>query len=144
MIQWLGIANLFCCFFLTGLIWVIQLLHYPSFSFVGADKFASFHAFHSLRISMIVMPTMTLELISSATLLYAERNRFWFSQSVLVLFIWLCTAFLSVPIHNRLAFAANQSLMDRLVLTNWPRTLFWSARSLSMLYWLSSRLIVAK
>ena len=144
MIHWLEIANLFCCFFLTGLIWVIQLLHYASFSFVAADKFTSFHAFHSLRISMIVMPTMTLELISSATLLYAERNRFWFAQSALVLLIWLCTAFLSVPIHNQLAFAANPSLMDRLVLTNWPRTLLWSARSLSMLYWLSSRLLVTQ
>lgn len=36
--------------FLCGLIWVIQLVHYPSFHFVEDSRFIDFQAFHTQRI----------------------------------------------------------------------------------------------
>ena len=35
--------------FLTGLIWTIQLVHYPSFGLVGKAEFVQFHQAHTTR-----------------------------------------------------------------------------------------------
>lgn len=47
--------------------------------------------------------------------------------AVLTAVCWVCTFFLSVPIHAQLAKGAHDpALLQRLVRTNWPRTLAWT------------------
>ena len=48
---------------MTGLIWTIQLVHYPTFDHVADDHFADFAKFHASRISLIVLPAMIVELL---------------------------------------------------------------------------------
>jgi len=38
------------------------------------------------------------------------------------------TLFLSVPLHAKMALAHNDETGRQLVLTNWPRTIAWTAR----------------
>jgi hypothetical protein len=38
------------------------------------------------------------------------------------------TILVSVPLHAKMALAHNDETGRRLVLTNWPRTIAWSAR----------------
>jgi hypothetical protein len=38
------------------------------------------------------------------------------------------TLFLSVPLHAKMALAHNDETGRKLVVTNWPRTIAWSAR----------------
>lgn len=119
---------------MTGLIWMVQLVHYPSFPYVDQQKFGAFHAFHSQTITWIVMPVMVVELALAVLLVTKSPDLFWkFNLAGLVL-IWLATASLSVPIHNQLAIAPTEALAARLVWTNWPRTILWSLRSLGFLY----------
>ena len=50
--------NVISAFFLTGVIWTIQIVHYPSFHYIDKLSFVNFHQFHERRISIIVMPLM--------------------------------------------------------------------------------------
>ena len=121
------ISHIVCCFLMTGVIWVIQLVHYPSFKYIDEGQFADFAKFHAARISLIVLPLMLVEIISA---LYLLDQHSWgiYNLSGVVL-IWISTFLLSVPCHNKLQKGKDNSLINRLVITNWPRTFLWSMRS---------------
>lgn len=121
--------HVFSCIFMTGLIWLIQLVHYPSFRFVNPKRFSEFHEFHSRRITWIVLPIMALELTTAICLVYKSPTMLWTLNLAGVVLIWLATAFLSVPSHARLGREGTANEMARLVRTNWIRTLIWSART---------------
>lgn len=53
---------------MVGVIWLVQLCQYPLFGAVGPASFPGFHAGHGRRISLVVVPSMLLELGSAATL----------------------------------------------------------------------------
>lgn len=131
--QQLRVAQLVACCFMTGLIWVIQLVHYPSFSYAARESFTAFHEFHATRITWIVGPVMTLELITAVALcLSGASSPFWWLNLGGVLAIWASTAFLSVPYHNQLAAGFNPEAANALVTTNWPRTVLWTVRTLAI------------
>lgn len=116
---------------MMGLIWYVQLVHYPSFSFVSAENFADFHLHHSVKTGLIVMPIMILEITTSGALWWKEgylsANAIGF---YLVLLIWASTFFLSVPYHNLLSLGKDVQVIDKLVATNWIRTALWTVKSL--------------
>ena len=115
--------------FLCGLIWVIQLLHYPSFNYIEESKFAEFESFHTRKIAYLVMPAMLIEL-STAIYFCSQFNDdwLWWINLFAIVSIWLSTAFLSVPCHKLLARGKDRKVIDFLVVSNWPRTLIWSAK----------------
>ena len=55
---------------MVGIIWVIQLLHYPAFNFIKENDYIEFQHFHMERVSFIVVPVMVLELFSAFMLVY--------------------------------------------------------------------------
>ena len=118
------------CAFLTGLIWVIQILHYPAFADISTDRFGQFHAAHSRNISFIVGPAMVVELVTALWLAALAPNPALIANAVGVVGIWLSTFFLSIPLHDKLADRSDALVIQRLVKTNWPRTVLWSARLL--------------
>jgi len=129
--------------FLVGLIWVIQVVHYPLFARVGAEGFAAYEASHSLRITWVVMPPMLLELaLAFALLLPAWRpasvspSMAWLGVA-LVVTIWLSTFALQVPQHDILARGFDDRAHRMLVLTNWLRTIAWSLRGGLLAWWIS-------
>jgi len=128
------------CFFLTGLIWTIQLLHYPSFKWIQKENFSAFTQFHSLRVSIVVIPFMITELITGGILLMMPAPLLT-SRSVLMLnlagvfVIWLSTFLLSVPCHSKLGKGFSGKAISRLVVTNWPRTVIWTLRSV-LWFWI--------
>ncbi len=132
--QWNLKIQVACCLLMTGLIWLIQLVHYPSFHLADPQRFQEFHLQHSSRITFIVAPLMGLELVT-AMLLVRERgdSYAWWLNLLGVVLIWACTAFLSVPLHNQLANGYNTDKINALVLTNWPRTVIWTLRSIWLL-----------
>jgi hypothetical protein len=126
--------------FLCGLIWVIQLVHYPSFHFVEESRFIEFQAFHTRRIDYIVMPLMSIELGTSAAMWwfsnYMELTSFGF---YVVLLIWIATGLFSVPNHNKLEKAKDTAAIQALVNTNWIRTILWTMKAaLSVLILISN------
>jgi len=101
------LAELVITSMLVGLIWVIQLLTYPSFEFVSVENYTHYHRFHVAAITPLVAPMMIFEfLISAYNFLTLSYSRNWGVILVLLLvIIWLATAFLSVPIHNQLVIS---------------------------------------
>lgn len=116
---------------LVGLIWVVQILVYPQFQKVAAAQFKEYHFAHCFRIGLIIAPLLSVEILSSAWLLYAGQRPLLFVVSVgLIPVVWLCTAVFQAPIHLRLMRGFDASLIRRLILTNWIRTLAWTARGI--------------
>ena len=127
--------QLISCAFMTGLIWTIQLIHYPTFSYVAEDHFKKFHVFHTRKITYIVLPIMFLELVTAVALAaqFSELKLIWVNIFTLLV-IWAMTFFISVPLHNSLSESMNTNVINKLVLTNWPRTLLWSIRLVLLSY----------
>jgi hypothetical protein len=59
---------------MTGIIWFVQLVQYPSFAQVDAASFPAFHERHSAAISIIVAPLMILEALSAFAFLWAPLH----------------------------------------------------------------------
>ena len=127
------LANLVLCAVLTGLIWTVQLVHYPGLALVGKAEFARYHAAHTARMGALVGPLMVLELLLAGWLAWAGRAALphgagWWSLA-LVGVVWAVTFFISVPFHNRLAAGGyDYVVIDGLVRTNWLRTGAWTLR----------------
>ena len=118
--------------FLTGLIWTIQLVHYPSFGLVGKAEFGRFHLAHTTHMGYLVAAPMVLELGLSLWLAWAARATPLAATAnwalALTVLIWVVTFLVSVPFHNRLAAGFDYIAIDGLTRTNWLRTLAWTAR----------------
>ncbi|OYW70414.1 MAG: hypothetical protein B7Z37_30810 [Verrucomicrobia bacterium 12-59-8] len=116
---------------LVGLIWVVQILVYPQFHKVAAAQFTDYHFAHCFRMALIIAPLLFTEIATSAWLLYAGQRTPLFVISLgLIPFIWLCTAAFQAPMHIRLMRGFDAPLIRRLILTNWIRTLAWTARGI--------------
>ena len=113
---------------MTGIIWLVQLVHYPMFAGIDQPSFLQWHEFHSRRITYIVAPLMLAELVLSAYLSYELTSAAQFSVFFLALMVWASTFFLSVPLHNRLGQKHESTLIEALIKTNWPRTIAYSLK----------------
>ena len=126
---------------LVGLIWTIQLVHYPLFARVGAAGFSTYHAAHSQRISWLVVPLMFAELFAAIAWVASPpaRGPAWLATAMLGLVgaAWITTAFASVPAHARLGAGFDAAALDALVTTNWARTAAWTVRA-AVLLWLTA------
>ena len=135
------LLHLFTTVFMTGVIWMIQVLHYPLFNMVGRENFSAYEAAHSNLISLIVAPAMLLELGFTAWIFFAPpasvpSSLNWLN-TILLAIIWLSTAFLQVPQHSILSSGFNEKAYQFLVNSNWIRTVAWSARAVitSIMVW---------
>lgn len=126
------LINLLATWFLVGLIWTIQVVHYPLFAGVGADRFAAYQADHARLITYIVGPTMLIEAATTVLLVVARPPSIpaWIVWTGLLLLavVWLSTALIQVPAHGRLADGFDAAIHQRLVSSNWIRTLAWTGR----------------
>ena len=120
---------------LAGLIWMVQLVHYPLLAKVGREQFQDYERSHCLRITWIVAPLMFLELTTNVVLVFASS---WSPSVVgrlgLVLIVWLSTAFIQVPLHRKLERGYDINAIHSLVSSNWIRTAAWSLRALVLVF----------
>ena len=118
---------------MVGVIWVIQLLHYPSFHFINDKKYIEFQHFHMQRISFIVIPAMLIELASALLLAYFFRSSLTIILLALLLGVWAVTFIFFTNMHQKLTNGYNHSIVDRLIQINWSRTILWSLRLIILL-----------
>lgn len=123
---------------MTGVIWFVQIVHYPLFSRVHGDGFGAYAALHGRLTTWVVAPPMLVELVSGALLLWRRPVEVWLVQTVvgfaLILVIWLSTLLLQVPQHTALGAGFDEAAYRTLVFTNWLRTSAWTLRSLLVLW----------
>ena len=119
---------------MVGIIWVIQLLHYPAFNFIKESDYVEFQHFHMQRISFIVVPLMILELFSAFMLVYYVRSNLLILCLIILLFIWLITFVFFTKLHQSLLGGYDKIIVDKLVQINWSRTVLWSLRLIILIY----------
>lgn len=119
--------------FLTGLIWLVQVVHYPLMSRVGPERFADYERLHAAWITPVVGPAMLVEAAVAALLLLQRPPTVpaWacWTGAGLVVAIWAVTFLISVPCHGVLAQGFDAAAHERLVATNWIRTVGWTLRA---------------
>lgn len=120
---------------LTGLIWTIQLVHYPLFASVGTAEFPAYEAAHTQAITVLVGPLMVAEVALAIAALSLAPSWARGVAGGLVVVIWASTALVSVPLHAKLAPAFDAAAHASLVTTNWVRTAAWTTRT-AILAWL--------
>lgn len=123
---------------LTGLIWFVQVVHYPLLARIGRNEAPGYEQAHTRRTAWVVGPPMLVELVSGVLLLWVRPAGASLSQAVtgvaLLAVVCLSTQFVQVPCHERLSQTFDPAVHRRLVSTNWVRTICWSARGLLVLW----------
>lgn len=127
------LAHAAATLFLTGLIWTIQVVHYPLFAQVGADGFRGYQAAHSTRITTVLALPWAVQGVTTAWLLVAPPAELapglvW-AAAVLAAVPVVVTVALSIPAHQHLGAGFDPAQHRRLVATNWLRTAAWTAHS---------------
>lgn len=146
IIPLLFLIQLLATAMMTGIIWFVQIVHYPLFGKIPREGFTAYERSHTVRTGWVVAPLMLLE-FGSALSLYLPLlfPRFlpslfggtlpplaitplYLSALACLILIWASTFLLQVPLHYHLEKTPDLHSMDRLVSTNWIRTLLWSVR----------------
>ncbi len=138
------LANLASTLLMAGVIWTVQVVHYPLFARVGEPGFAAYEAEHASRITYVVGPLMVVELATSVLLFWTRPAGMpvavvWLGIA-LVATVWVSTFLVQVPLHAALSQGFDGKAHATLVVTNWVRTAAWTARG-ALLIWTASRLL---
>lgn len=132
------ILQIFSTLALTGVIWIIQLVQYPFFSYIERESFTAYHDAYRFWITPIAAPLMLIELLSAFLILLYPPKEIAFgllcAGLVLALAVWLSTFFIQVPLHEKLAAGFDADAHLQLVRTNWIRTAAWTLRAVLILY----------
>lgn len=113
---------------MTGIIWFVQVVHYPLFARSGGAAFARYAADHSRLTTRVVGPPMLVEAGAASLLVVADPRPLTAVGAVLLGGVWASTMLLQVPCHRRLAEGFDAAVHRRLVRGNWIRTVAWTAR----------------
>lgn len=113
---------------MTGLIWFVQVVHYPLYRDVGGESFAAYQARHLRGAGLLIPPLMVFELLTLGLILWKIPRPMFFASAFVLAAIWASTFLLQVPLHKRLEISRDEAAMRRLVGTNWIRTLGWTLR----------------
>ena len=120
---------------MVGVIWVIQLVHYPSFKYVNESDYIIFQKYHMSNISYIVFPVMFTELITALIILFFGEKSLFFVLSLICLFlIWVITGVLFTKYHSILKEGKDLMIIEKMIKANWIRALLWTMRLIMILF----------
>ena len=130
------IANAVATLAMVGLIWFVQVVHYPLLAHLDAAGIAE----HQRLTGYVVALPMAVEAITAALLVIdrpggVPASATWIGAA-LVVAVWASTALLQVPMHRALAGGAGD--VRRLVRDNWVRTAAWTARGAVVVWMLAT------
>ena len=122
---------------MVGVIWTVQIVHYPLMAFADRARYGAFQRAHQRRIGWVVIPLMLIEIGTAVILAIAPwspvpRSLAWAGLALLAV-IWISTFLIQVPLHRRLERDFDEPTHSRLVASNWIRTTAWTARGVLVL-----------
>lgn len=122
---------------MTGIIWFVQIVHYPLFTRIPKEGFIRYEQAHTVRTGWVVAPLMLLEIGTALLLLVyphggdplpIRTSPLYLAALGCLIMIWLSTFLVQVPLHGILEKQPHQRAMIQLERTNWVRTSLWSLR----------------
>ena len=126
------LLNLVASWTMVGVIWFVQVVHYPLLAVVPVESATSVAVEHQRRTGWVVMIPMTVEGVTTLLLLGMVPDGIawfvpWLAGLPLAVAL-LATVLLSVPRHARMAANPDATVGKELVTTNWVRTIAWTLR----------------
>ena len=126
------LLNLVASWTMVGVIWFVQVVHYPLLAVVPVESATSVAVEHQRRTGWVVMIPMTVEGVTTLLLLGMVPDGVawfvpWLAGLPLAVAL-LATVLLSVPRHARMAANPDTNVGRELVTTNWVRTIAWTLR----------------
>ena len=108
------------------LILLVQIVIYPCFHSISDEFFSNWHFNYMKTISLVIGPLMIIQAIIISYQCINVRDIISILSLLSVLVVWITTISISVPCHNALqASGYNTIIVDRLINTNWIRTISW-------------------
>jgi hypothetical protein len=124
------VAHAVATWFLVGMIWTVQIVHYPLFAQVGREGFAGYAAAHSTRITAVIAVPWAVQGTTVAWLLLDPpvglAPALLVAAGALALVPVVVTVLVSVAAHRVLGAGFDAAAHRRLVTTNWLRTGAWT------------------
>ncbi len=134
--------------YMSGMIWSMQILEYPLFALVGPKEFPAYHRRHNRGLPLLVILPSLAAFASAVVVIFTRPARLplWASivVAVLDLFIIIATAVREAPLHAQLDREGySATLIRQLVQGNWMRTALWTVNALFLLVWTAQLLAAA-
>lgn len=121
------ITRLLLDFGLCILIWMVQLIVYPSFAFYNNTQLLTWHKTYTKAIALIVIPLMLGQLGIAIYQVFLVQNSYTLVSIVFVVFLWGITLLKFAPMHQQISEGNTQiQLLKTLVQMNWIRTIIWT------------------
>jgi hypothetical protein len=112
---------------LVVLIWLVQLVIYPSFIYYQPKDLLKWHQEYTTRLAFVVIPLMLSQLVLAIIAVVYELHIMNTCSLFIVLFLWIFTFTSFAPLHHKISEGnTNQSLLQLLIQRNWIRTFLWS------------------
>jgi hypothetical protein len=102
---------------------------YHSWLFVGEDEFAAVHQAAGQRIILFfVLPMVVLTIVTALMFWFRvniiPRNLLWSAFTCQVV-SWISSVLIQIPIQMRLDRGKDEELLNKLITTDWIRTIAW-------------------
>lgn len=112
---------------LVVLIWMVQLVVYPSYKYYTPPELAIWHQKYTVNITYIVMPLMLGQLVVSGFQFYETHSFYSVATFIMVLSLWAITFTIFVPLHSKIGSNSySPEDLYRLEKRNWIRTILWN------------------
>jgi len=122
-------------FGLFVLIWLVQLVVYPSFRYFRPKDLLNFHKVYTTRVAIVVMPLMVGQLLIYTYHLVTQHSIFNIIGLGLVALTWTSTFFQFVPLHKKISDEnSSETTLIKLIKLNWLRTFIWTALFIASLF----------
>lgn len=114
-------------FGLVILVWMTQLIVYPSFTYFEEVALGRWHQKYTSNITFIVAPLMFAQVGIITWQLFTDLHWFHLTSAVLVALVWVNTFFFAVPKHEQIT--RKNVIRENsvgLAKVNWYRTALWT------------------
>lgn len=120
-------SQLIIDFGLVILIWMVQLIIYPSFTYYSKENLVKWHQKYTNKIAVVVIPLMLMQLFLAIIVIYLSLSFTSVITLIIVLFLWIFTFMSFAPRHFKIAEGKiTTELLVSLIRLNWVRTFLWS------------------
>ena len=123
----LELLRLLSDFGLLVLIWLVQLVIYPSFLYFDKESLLAWHKKYTVGISLLVIPLLFGQLATAVLQLFEGASLYTTVSILFIGAVWVSTFTQFVPIHNKIAQGVcEKPVLQKLVTRNWLRTFLWT------------------
>lgn len=126
---------------MCGLIWFVQVVHYPLFARTDTTHSPDYPDENQRRTAPVVIPPMFVEAATATAIALSPPAAIGrpvaLAGLAMVAALWLSTLLVQMPLHARLKHDGHSpKTVAALVQSNWARTILWSVRALLAIWML--------